>query len=400
MNSKILLTSLALIPIILSIGIIPNISLVDALQEEDSETECREGQILVFRTIANNYACVSESTAKKWVQYGIAEIVGESVEEEMMEEEMMEEEMMEETMEESTISESILMYTQEAPTIDPEKGYFVTEISDGLYWLSDGLYQIMFLTTGEGVIVVDAPPSMGENILSAINEVTDEPITHVIYSHIHQDHIGAAYIYPEDVTIISHKDTATHLQMKNDPNRPIPTETFDDTYTLSIGEQTLELSYTGAFHSKGDVMIFAPKQNVLMVVDQFHPAGAPFKGFAVTKDMNYYIAAHDTMLEINPALIISGHTEILATTDHVETNKEFTMNVLENTNTAFQTVDFNEIAQENPSLGMIEVFGVYLDTLTTTCADLTMEQWDGKLHNLGVFMEDNCSAMVMHVMID
>ena len=95
MNSKILLISFALIPLILSIGIIPNISLVDALQEEDSETECREGQILVFRTIANNYACVSESTAKKWVQYGIAEIVGESVEKEMMEEE---------TMEESTIS--------------------------------------------------------------------------------------------------------------------------------------------------------------------------------------------------------------------------------------------------------------------------------------------------------
>ena len=397
MNSKILLTSLALIPIILSIGIIPNISLVDALQEEDSETECREGQILVFRTIANNYACVSESTAKKWVQYGIAEIVGQEVHEEAMEEV---EESMEETMEEITISSSIMEYTEVPPTIDAEKGYFVTEIADGLYWLSDGLYQMMFLTTGEGVIVVDAPPSMGENILSAIDEVTEEPITHVIYSHIHQDHIGAAYIYPEEALIISHIDTATHLEMKNDPNRPIPTETFDDTYTLILGEQTLELSYEGAFHSKGDIMIFAPKQNVLMVVDQFHPAGAPFKGFAVTKDMNYYIAAHDTMLEINPALIISGHTEILATNDHVKTNKEFTMDVLGNTITAFQTIDFNEIAQENPSLGMIEVFGVYLDKLTTTCVDLTMEQWDGKLHNLGVFMEDNCSAMVMHVMID
>lgn len=400
-NSKILLTSLALIPIILSIGIIPNISLVDALQENDDETECREGQILVFRTIANNYACVSDSTAKKWVQYGIAEIVGQEVHEEAMEE--VEESMddsMEETMEEPTISESILMYTQEAPTIDPEKGYFVTEIADGLYWLSNGVYQIMFLTTGEGVIVVDAPPSMGESILSAIDEVTDEPITHVIYSHIHKDHIGAAYIYPEEATIISHQDTATHLAMKNDPNRPVPTEAFEENYTLTVGEQTLELSYTGAFHSKGDIMIFAPKQNVLMVVDHFHPDGAPFKAFAVTKDMNQYIGAHDTMLEINPALIISGHTEILATTDHVETNKEFTMNVLENTNTAFQTVDFNKIAQENSSLGTMGIFGVYLGTLTSTCADLTMEQWDGKLHDLEVFMEDNCSAMVMHVMID
>ena len=147
-------------------------------------------------------------------------------------------------------------------------------------------------------------------------------------------------------------------------------------------------------------MIFAPKQNVLMAVDHFHPDGAPFKGFAVTKDMNYYISAHDTMLELNPTLIISGHTEILATTEHVETNKEFTMNVLDNTIAGFQTVDFGQITQENPSLSSTEIFGLYLDAITKTCAVSTMEQWDGKLHNLEVFMDDNCSAMVMHVMID
>ena len=104
-KTHILLASLTLIPLILSIGIIPNISFVDALQDRDAETECIEGKILVFRTIANNYACVSESTAKKWVGYGIAEIVGETVEEETMEEETMEEETMEEeTMEEGTAS--------------------------------------------------------------------------------------------------------------------------------------------------------------------------------------------------------------------------------------------------------------------------------------------------------
>ena len=148
------------------------------------------------------------------------------------------------------------------------------------------------------------------------------------------------------------------------------------------------------------IKIFAPKQNVLMAVDHFHPGSAPFKAFAITKDMNYYIAAHDIMLEIDPELIISGHTEILATTDHVKTNKEFTMNVLENSITALQTVDFNEIAQENSSLELAGIFDVYLDTLARTCADLTLEQWDGRLHNLEVFMEDNCTAMVFHVFID
>ncbi len=98
MNSRnTLLVSLTLIPIILSIGIIPNISLVDALQPKDSETKCREGQVLVFRMNSNNYVCVSEETADRWEELGISERVEqpeETMEEETMEEETMEEETM------------------------------------------------------------------------------------------------------------------------------------------------------------------------------------------------------------------------------------------------------------------------------------------------------------------
>src|SRR4029078_11672017 len=76
--------------------------------------------------------------------------------------------------------------------IPPDKGYSVKEISDGLYWVTEGAYVSMFLTTGKGVIVVDAPPSFGDKMLKAIAEVTKEPITYVIYSHSHADHIGGA----------------------------------------------------------------------------------------------------------------------------------------------------------------------------------------------------------------
>ena len=38
------------------------------------------------------------------------------------------------------------------PAIDPANGYHVEEIRDGLYWVTDGIYQVMFLTTGEWVI--------------------------------------------------------------------------------------------------------------------------------------------------------------------------------------------------------------------------------------------------------
>ena len=313
------------------------------------------------------------------------------------EESMMEEE---EAMKDQTISSSVLKYIQEPPTIDPEKGYFVVEIADGLYWLNDFAYQVMFLTTGEGVIVVDVPPSMGENILNAIAEVTNEPVTHVIYSHIHKDHIGAANIFPDTVTIIAHKDTATHLAMKNDPGRPVPTITFDDTYTLSVGDQILELSYVGAFHSKGDILIYAPQQKVLMAVDIFHPSHAPFKNFAITTDINNYILVHDKMLEYDFDAIISGHQQILGTSDDVKTNKEFTLDVLNNTIQGFQTWDFMEVAQQYGSEGMLTIFSKYIDLVTSTCVDLTLEKWEDRLSDVSIFVEGNCDSMFFYGFID
>ena len=59
-------------------------------------------------------------------------------------------------------------------SIPQDKGYVVEEIKDGLYWVTEGAYTAMFLTTGKGVIVVDAPPSFGDKILKAISDVTNE----------------------------------------------------------------------------------------------------------------------------------------------------------------------------------------------------------------------------------
>jgi len=67
-------------------------------REKDSETECdvggksTSGQVLVFRFNSNNYVCVSESTAKQWIGYGIAERVDQS-EKEMTSTETVEEAM-------------------------------------------------------------------------------------------------------------------------------------------------------------------------------------------------------------------------------------------------------------------------------------------------------------------
>ena len=44
-------------------------------------------------------------------------------------------------------------------------GYFVGQIDGNLDWVTDSVYQAMFLTTREGVVLVDAPPTIGHNLL-------------------------------------------------------------------------------------------------------------------------------------------------------------------------------------------------------------------------------------------
>ena len=90
-----------------------------------------------------------------------------------------------------TTNQSAIPEAPIGPAIPPEKGYVVEEIRGGLYGVTDGSYNTMFLVTDEGVVAIDAPPSIGANYLKAIAEVTDKPIKYVIYSHSHLDHIGA-----------------------------------------------------------------------------------------------------------------------------------------------------------------------------------------------------------------
>jgi len=389
--------------------------LQNGYSEITGDSQCREGYVLVLRTNVSRYACVFNDTASQWETLGIAEAtkvieeapvvevpveepaeititnfdecvaagnpVMESYPRQCMDSDgqtFVEEGMMQE---ELGVFPETMNYTSQAPEIDQEKGYFVDEIADGIYWLVGSGYQTMFVTTGEGVIAVDAPQPIGENYLKAIAEVTSEPVTHMIYSHSHLDHTGAAGQIFSNVTFISHIETADVLLVENDTNRPVPTETFDnDMYTLSVGSQTLELHHIGNFHSDGDIVIYAPEQKVAMIVDLLRPGESPYKAFGVTPDIDLYLQTHDNLLDnFDFDVLISGHTNLLATKDDVMINKQFTLDVMENARQAL------EAGEANPEV---------------MCASLSIEQWNQTLANLDAFIIDHCLAMIEYLSKD
>src|SRR5580700_5016340 len=165
--------------------------------------------------------------------------------------------------------------------IDPKLGYAVKSIGGGVYVISDNMWQSAFLVTDEGVIVFDAPETFGKGIPTAIAKVTDKPIKVLIYSHIHRDHIGGSPAFKDisGLKIVALKSVADYLKQQNDPERLLPTETFESHKTIKLGGKTVELTRQFYHSSEGDLFIYTPETKFLMAVDCVTPGYAPFHGF-------------------------------------------------------------------------------------------------------------------------
>src|SRR5258708_5251163 len=121
-----------------------------------------------------------------------------------------------------------------------EQGYFVGRVERNLYWITDGSYQCAFLTTSDGVVLLDAPPTIGHNIQRAVDEIAvangvSNKVRYLIYSHHHADHVGASSIFDKNVTRIGHEETRKLLLRDCDAARPPKRETSPRRRTRSIG---------------------------------------------------------------------------------------------------------------------------------------------------------------------
>jgi glyoxylase-like metal-dependent hydrolase (beta-lactamase superfamily II) len=287
-----------------------------------------------------------------------------------------------------------------------ESGYFVGRIGENLYWVTDGFYQAMFLTTAEGVVMVDAPPTIGRNLLRAIAEVTrarrlPTRVTHLVYSHSHADHIGAASIFDGAITRIAHSETRRLLKAARDPNRPLPTVTFDERYELRVGGERLELSYHGPNHSPDNIFIHVPSAATLMVVDVIFPGWVPFKNLAESQDIPAWIAAHDLVLATPWHTLIGGHLGRLGTRADVALQRDYVQDLAANTRATLGTLDPTPFfAKYGPTGNAWAIFKSYLDAAAEQAAAPVIAKYTGRLAAADVFTTANAAALVNSTRID
>lgn len=112
-----------------------------------------------------------------------------------------------------------------------ERSFEVQKLGDGIYaavrrdpagfWFSPNN---VFLVGKKSVIVVDAnlTSEFTREVLAAIREITDKPVSHVINTHWHEDHIIGNHVYREafpNVKFVGHRSTLKDLPEIGGANR-------------------------------------------------------------------------------------------------------------------------------------------------------------------------------------
>src|SRR5437867_3373438 len=186
--------------------------------------------------------------------------------------------------------------------------------------------------TSTGVVVVDAKnPGWGQPILDKIKELTNKPVTTLINTHTHGDHVSGNVEFPATVDIIVQENTKTNM-MKMIPNstaadqkvppqtifqtnngRGLPKRTFKDKMTLFKGPDEIDLFYFGRGHTNGDAWVLFPALRVVHVGDIFSGKNLPLldannggsaaligeslqKGYDALKNVDTIITGHSTQM--------------------------------------------------------------------------------------------------------
>jgi len=219
------------------------------------------------------------------------------------------------------------------------------------------------IVTERGVVVVDAPSTyLSEKHLAEIRKLTTKPVTYLINTHWHQDHVFGNHVYRDafpDLHIIAQdytRETSDHVnprlmtesyraaalaavrktaeegvgfggkplkgydleKAKRDYAEYLPVSeaarrtvyvgadmTFSDSLTLHFGDTTIKLMHFVG-HTRGDTVVYLPNQNILITGDLVI-APVPY-GFDDLTDS--WIASLDSLMAMHAKTIIPGHGEV------------------------------------------------------------------------------------------
>jgi cyclase len=191
----------------------------------------------------------------------------------------------------------------------------VEKVKDTLYVLRGGGGNTAVFLTANGVTVVDAKnPGWGKPILDKIKTLTDKPVTRLINTHTHADHVSGNVEFPGTIDFVAQENTKANMEkmpiFKENNGRGMAKTTFKDKMTIGKGADQIDLYYFGPGHTNGDAWVVFPALRVVHAGDIFANKGLPLidadNGGSVLHIHESLTKAYNGIKNVDT--IINGHT--------------------------------------------------------------------------------------------
>ena len=217
----------------------------------------------------------------------------------------------------------------QAPAGQEARGVDLDKRRDNLDVMKGGGGNSSVFLAANGVVVIDTKnPGWGQPLLDAIRKVTDKPVTTIVNTHTHGDHVSGNVEFPASVEIVTHENTRANMEQmrpnssaapsatpppnifKENKGRGLPKRTFKDRLTLGAGSDRIDLLYFGPAHTNGDAVVFFPAHRIVHIADIFPSNDMPIMdsnnggtgiGYADT------LAKAAAFVDANADTLISGH---------------------------------------------------------------------------------------------
>ena len=227
------------------------------------------------------------------------------------------------------------------------KNVSFVKLAEGAYaYTAEGDPNTGIIIGDDAVMVVDtqATPTMARDVIRRIREVTDLPIKHVVLTHYHAVRVLGASAY-EPETIYASRNTYNLIQERGQqdfeselgrfprlfadvssvPGLTWPTVVFENKLTVFLGSLEVQILHLGKGHSKGDTVVWLPKQKVLFSGDQVEYGATPYTGDAYHEE---WPSTLNQLLALGPEKLVPGRGEALTSADECRVAIEGTRDFL------------------------------------------------------------------------
>jgi glyoxylase-like metal-dependent hydrolase (beta-lactamase superfamily II) len=195
----------------------------------------------------------------------------------------------------------------------------------------------------DAVLVADtqATPAMAADVIRRIREVTDKPIKYVALTHYHAVRVLGANAYqPEQ--ILASQDTYDLIVERGEQDKASeigrfprlfqnletvpagltwPTMTFTGKMTLWLGKLEVQLLQLGRGHTKGDTVIWLPKERAMLSGDLVEFDATPYAGDAYFKDWPQTL---NNIAALGPLALVPGRGPALRGEEQVQKGLQVT----------------------------------------------------------------------------